>query len=364
MKYILQIAAHLTIGGAEKVCRDIGLYANPEEYETHYVIFDDDIGDFGKEVEAKGCKIFKFREPSENYGEYFKALKDLMSKYPYTAVHAHTMFSIGWVMLAAKQMKIPVRVSHAHSALIDGNGFVKTVYESIMRNLILSCSTDLVACGEKAGIRLYGEKAYKKRGNLILNGIDTDLFAFSQEKRDKIRDKFNINSNFVLGHTGRLAEVKNQIFLLKLMPDILKRRPDAVLMLVGDGDDREMLESTAKELKIQDKVIFAGNSTNVQDYLSAMDVFVFPSLYEGLPLSILEVQANGLPCVISDTVPPDVFLTDLIHPVSLKNDSSNKWIEEILNVTRNNVTDYPLQLKNAGFDIHTAMKKVYEIYEN
>ena len=237
MKYILQIAAHLTIGGAEKVCRDIGLYANPDEYETHYVIFDDDIGDFGKEVEAKGCKIFKLREPSENYFEYFKALKSLMAKYHYTVVHAHTMFSIGWVMLAAKQMKIPVRVSHAHSALIDGDGLVKSIYENVMRRLILSCSTDLVACGEKAGIRLYGEKAYKKRCNLILNGIDTDAVVFSQEKRNEIRKKFNIESNYVLGHTGRLAEVKNQVFLLKLMPDILKQRPDTVLMLIGDGDD-------------------------------------------------------------------------------------------------------------------------------
>ena len=363
MKYILQIAAHLTIGGAEKVCRDIGLYGNPEEYETHYVIFDDDIGDFGKEVEAKGCKIFKFREPSENYGEYFKALKELMSKYPYTAVHAHTMFSIGWVMLAAKQMKIPVRVSHAHSALIDGNGLVKSVYENVMRKLILSCSTDLVACGEKAGIRLYGEKAYKKRGNLILNGIDTKIFSFSQVKRDEIRNKFNISDKFVLGHTGRLAEVKNQSFILKLMPEILKQRDNAVLMLIGDGDDRQMLENTAKELGVYDKVIFVGNVTNVQDYLSAMDVFVFPSLYEGLPLSILEVQANGLPCVISDTVPPDVFLTELIHPLSLKEPESH-WINKILSVNRQPDKDYSNELKASGFDLETAMEKVYSIYEN
>lgn len=363
MKYILQIAAHLTIGGAEKVSRDIGLYANPDEYETHYIIFDEDIGDYGREVEAKGCKIFKFREPSENYVEFFKALKDLMAKYRYTVVHAHTMFSIGWVMLVAKQMKIPVRVSHAHSALMDGNGLIKSVYESVMRMLILSCSTDLVACGEKAGKRLYGEKAYKKRGNLILNGIDTDTFAFSEKKREEIRNVYNLNNSFVLGHTGRLVDVKNQVFIIKLMPRILEHRPDAVLMLIGDGDDRKMLENTAKELGIQDKVIFVGNTINVQDYLSAMDVFVFPSLYEGLPLSILEVQANGLPCVISDAVPPDVYLTDLIHPLSL-NDSSDKWIETILNVTRTNAENYPLQLKNAGFDTHTAMKKVYEIYEN
>ena len=363
MKYILQIAAHLTIGGAEKVARDIGMYANPEEYETHYVIFDEDIGDYGREVIENGCKIFKFREPSEDYREYFRELKKLMAKYPYTAVHAHTMFSIGWVMLAAKQMNIPVRVSHAHSALIDGKSIVKSLYESVMRTLILAYSTDLVACGEKAGERLYGKNAYKKRANLILNGINTEIFRFSEEKRNEIRQKLNLQDKFVIGHTGRLAEVKNQSFLIELMPEILKQRENAVLLLLGDGDDREMLEEKVCTLNLKDKVIFAGSVRNVQDYLNAMDVFAFPSLYEGMPLSILEVQANALPCVISDTVPPDVFLTDLIHPLSL-NDSRDKWIETIISLKRNNSKDYPQELKNAGFDTQTAMEKVYRIYEN
>ena len=363
MKYILQIAAHLTIGGAEKVARDIGMYANPEEYETHYVIFDEDIGDYGREVIEKGCKIFKFREPSEDYREYFRELKKLMAKYPYTAVHAHTMFSIGWVMLAAKQMNIPVRVSHAHSALIDGKSIVKSLYESVMRSLILAYSTDLVACGEKAGERLYGKKAYKKRANLILNGINTEIFRFSEEKRNTIRQQLNLQDKFVIGHTGRLAEVKNQSFLIELMPEILKKRDNAVLLLLGDGDDREMLEEKVGALNLKDKVIFAGSVCNVHDYLNAMDVFAFPSLYEGMPLSILEVQANGIPCVISDTVPPDVFLTDLIHPLSL-NDSKNKWIETILSVKRNTSKNYPQELKHAGFDTQTAMEKVYRIYEN
>ena len=363
MKYILQIAAHLTIGGAEKVARDIGMYADSEEYEIHYVIFDDDIGDYGKEVLKKGCKIFKLREPSENYREYFIELKKLMSKYRYTAVHAHTMFSIGWVMLAAKQMKIPVRVSHAHSALIDGTGLVKSIYEFIMRKLILRYSTNLVTCGEKAGIRLYGEKAYKERGELILNGIDTENFRFSESTRKTLRESLNLQDKFVIGHTGRLAEVKNQAFLIDLMPDILTQKENARLLLLGDGDDRAKLEEKVKKLNLKDKVIFAGGVTNVHDYLNVMDVFAFPSLYEGMPLSILEVQANGLPCIISDTVPPDVFLTDLIHPLSLKNEKT-KWIEAILNSQRTEETDYPTELKNAGFDLQTAMKKVYNLYEN
>ena len=124
-----------------------------------------------------------------------------------------------------------------------------------------------------------------------------------------------------------------------------------------------MLENTAKELGVYDKVIFVGNVTNVQDYLSAMDIFVFPSLYEGLPLSILEVQANGLPCIISDTVPPDVFLTELIHPLSLKEPESH-WINKILSVSRQSGKDYSNELKASGFDLETAMEKVYSIYEN
>ena len=167
----------------------------------------------------------------------------------------------------------------------------------------------------------------------------------------------------MLGHTGRLADIKNQSFLIELMPELLKKREDAKLILLGDGDDREMLEEKVNTLNLKDNVIFAGSVCNVQDYLSAMDVFVFPSLYEGMPLSILEVQANGLPCVISDTVPPDVFLTDLIHPLSL-NGSKDKWIETILSVKRNNSKNYPQELKNAGFDTQTAMEKVYRIYEN
>lgn len=363
MKYILQIAAHLTVGGAEKVARDIGMYANPEEYETHYIIFDDDIGDYGNDVTKKGCKIFKLREPSENYAEYFKELKRIMSEYPYTAVHAHTMFSIGWVMLAAKQMHIPVRISHAHSALTDGKSALKSVYEFAMRKLILACSTNLVACGEKAGERLYGKSAFKKRGELILNGIDTELFRFSEEKRELMRRRLGLDGKFVLGHTGRLAEVKNQSFLIELLPEVLKKRDDAVLLLLGDGDYREKLSKKAEELNVTDKVIFAGSVPNVQDYLNAMDVFVFPSFYEGMPLSILEVQANGLPCVISDTVPDDVFLTDLIHPLSLNCDKSI-WADTVTNQKRNTSTDYPHELKTAGFDTETAMKKIYKIYEN
>ena len=165
-----------------------------------------------------------------------------------------------------------------------------------------------------------------------------------------------------MGHAGHLAEVKNQAFLLELMPEVLKRRPDAMLLLLGEGGDRPMLEQKIRDMGLENHVIMTGNVTNVADYLSAMDVFVFPSLFEGTPLSILEVQANGLPCVISDSVPPDVFLTDLIHPLSLQAPKDD-WVDMVLKQQRTNTQYYNEQLRGSDYAVENAMGKIYTIYK-
>lgn len=361
-KKILLVAPVLDIGGAEKVVRDVAWYADSQKYEVHLLILREKVGIYERQLLEKGCKSFHVPEPSDNYVNYLKALLQIMRREKYYAVHVHTMFSSGWVMLAAKLCGVPVRVAHAHSALRDGQSVVKTIYEAVMRFLILSCATDLVACGVKAGQRLYGPRAYKKRGQLVLNGIDIPAFAYSEDSRRGIRAQLNVGDCFVLGHAGHLADVKNQSFLLELMPLILERRPDARLLLLGEGADRPMLEKKIRDMKLQDHVIMTGNVTNVADYLNAMDVFVFPSLYEGLPLSILEVQANGLPCVISNRVPEDVFLTDLIHPLSLE-DSKKLWVEKILSVRRDQPYSYNEKLRGSDYTVETAMEKIYRIYE-
>lgn len=359
---ILIIAACLKIGGAEKVARDIALYGDPERYEYHYTVFGEEIGAYESQLEAMGCRIFHLSSPSKGYGAYLRALTELIREHRYHAVHAHTMFSCGWPMLAAKRMGVPVRVTHAHSALVDGKSPVKTVYEALMRSLILSCATDLVACGEAAGIRLYGRKAYRQRGKLIRNGIDTDAFRFDPAARQRIRSQLGFGNAYLLGHAGHLAPVKNQRFLIDLMPALLKRQPNARLCLLGEGSDRPMLEKRIRELGLEQHVTLTGNVRNVADYLSAMDVFVFPSLYEGTPLSILEVQANGLPCVLSTGVPKDVFLTDLIHPLSLDAPKQD-WLDAILGCARRDSGAYGPHLKELGCGTEAAMDAIHRIYK-
>ena len=358
---VLIIAAKLCIGGAEKVARDIALMDTSGEFEYHYVVFGDDVGEYEHQLQSRGCRIIHLPEPAENYIAYWRSLRTLLKQERYHAVHAHTMFNCGWAMLLAKFSGVPVRIAHSHSALTNGGGMVKTVYEKLMRGLILTCSTDLIGCGDKAGRRLFGEKAWDKRGQLVLNGIDVASFAYNTQIRNAIRKQLALSDRFVLGHAGHLAEVKNQSFLLDLMPEVLKRRPDAMLLLLGEGGDRAMLEQKIRDMGLENHVIMTGNVSNVADYLSAMDVFVFPSLFEGTPLSILEVQANGLPCVISDSVPPDVFLTDLIHPLSLQA-PKNVWLDMILNQQRRDMQRYSEQLRGSDYAVETAMEKIYTIY--
>ena len=360
MKYILHIIAKLYIGGAEKIARDIGLYA-PEGYENHYVVFGDEIGEYEEELIERGCRVFHIPEPAKSYPQFVRNLKKLMREYDYTAVHAHTMFSSGWAMLAAKQMNVPVRIAHAHSALRTGASAVKSVYEAAMRKTILGCATDLVGCGVEAGNRLFGGNAFAQRGRLIYNGTDTAQFAFDPVKRERMREKLGLCDKFVIGHAGHLAKVKNQSFLLDIMPELLKRKSNAVLLLLGEGSDRKMLEEKVSGLGLSDKVIMTGSVPNVADYLCAMDAFAFPSLYEGMPLSIVEVQANGLPCVISDRVPGDVFLSDLLTVLPIE--KTEPWIEAICKVKRSEPEKYAAMIRESGFDMSTTVNSFYEIYE-
>lgn len=361
MKRILIVSAALKVGGAEKVARDICLCSDPDAYEFHYVVFGDNFGEYEQEILNRGGKVFHLDSPGKSYRQYMKSLAALMKEYRYYAVHAHTMFNCGWVMMAAQKAGVPVRIAHAHSALENGKSLAKDLYEKAMRRMILKNATDLVACGEQAGIRLFGEKAYRERGQLILNGVDVEAFRFDESKRQAIREKLGWQDFLLIGHVGHLASVKNQKFLLELMPKILQRSPNARLLMLGEGDDRAMLESRIRELALEDKVLMPGNVTNVGDYLSAMDVFVFPSLFEGMPLAILEVQANGLPCVISTGVPRDVFLTDLLHPLALTDDK-RKWIDAIICAERENPGSYADALKNTGFALQGSMEKIYSIY--
>lgn len=360
---ILILPGGLQIGGAEKVAANISKYAPEDEFEFHYLVFDCHENVYRPEIEARGGKVITVPLPNRGYGAYIRTLADLMKEHQYAAVHSHTMFNSGINLAVAKWAGVPIRIAHSHTTKTEHRvSLAKRIYTDCMRAVILTTATHRIGCGVDAGYWLFGKKGFDRSGFVLRNGIDTKAFAYSEAARNKIRSQYHLEDTFVIGHTGTLLPVKNQEYLIARMPQILKRRPNAVLMLVGGDEGSEMprLKKIAEECGVSERVIFTGPVLNVNEHLSAFDVFAFPSKREGTPLALLEAQANGLPCMVSKNVPEDSFLTDLITTVSLED--PDKWTEGLCNSWRSGSDHEFEKIKQAGYDALDAYRRIYEVY--
>lgn len=358
---VLEIVADLKIGGAQRVAANISKYAYDDLHFT-YMVFGDDIGEYEQEITAAGHSVVHVPSPKKSEAAFSNALFRQLRSRKYDVVHCHTMYSCGLVMLIARLMGVPGRVSHSHTAKDQaGNrSSLRGLYKRFMQDLIWYCGTDYLACGADAGAELYGAARFQKKGVVIKNGIDTSAYRFSPDNRSAVRNLLGLRDVFVIGHVGHYEAVKNQVFLIRLMPEILKNRQNAVLLLYGGGSQRKTLENEIAKLGLNDHVRVMGNVNNIPDILSAFDVFAFPSLFEGTPLALLEAQANGLPCVISDSIPEDACLTDLICRIPLS--EPQEWMKQILSAERHHASDYPEALERKYESIRKSMEAIYEIF--
>ena len=215
-------------------------------------------------------------------------------------------------------------------------------------------------CGEESGEWLYGERN-KSRFVMMNNAIDTAAYAWSPTRCKKVRHELNLEGVYTLGHVGNFTQPKNHSFLLEIFTALLKKEPDTVLLLVGGGEGMSKMQEKAQELGIAEHVRFLGVRSDVADLMQAMDVFVFPSLYEGLGIALIEAQAAGLPCVVSDTIPHEAYLTDLVDSESLSA-PAEKWAEKILAKRAIPRTDRRAEIAAHGFDITTEAVKLQEFY--
>ena len=362
-KKILVVAGGLQIGGAERVAANISKYSEDDTFEFHYLVFEGNENVYGPEILERGGKVITVPQPRKNYVSYIINLWKLMKQHRYAAVHSHTMFNSGINLAVAWINRIPIRIAHSHTTKTEVPvSLAQKIYEYLMRQLVVFSSTHYFACGVDAGEWLFGRKVFQKKGYVMRNGIDTEMFAWSEKNRTKIRTLYGVEEAFVIGHTGTLVKVKNQKFLIEQMPDILRKKTNAVLMLVGgnEGNELENLKATAKECGVEERVIFCGAVLNTNEYLSAFDVFVFPSTREGTPLALLEAQTNGLPCIVSENVPTDAFLTDLVTTLPLNN--LKTWVHCICSASRIMPEQYQAKVADAGYDARSAYNQIYEIY--
>ena len=260
----------------------------------------------------------------------------------------------GIVLKAAKKCHVKTCVAYAHSSDRGTKNAVKLLTYKLLRGWINRYSDLRIACSQKAGEYVYG---IGKQFHVIGNGIDTEAYRFSQETRDKVRGMLSIRDELVIGSVGRLSPEKNQVFLVYVLKELRELGTDAVLLLVGDGSARESIEQSVRDNGLQDYVILTGARSDVPDLLCAMDVFLFPSLHEGLGICAIEAQASGLRTVCADTIPTEVGITDLASYKSL-NDGPKSWAEEIRNdQLEENREKYFKEVSDRGYSISECIKR-------
>lgn len=364
---VLHVISKMSREGAQTFIMNLYRNINRNKVQFDFLINSKEKAAYDDEIRQMGGRLIYIPGPSKTnifrYANYAAGI--IKENGPYQCVHGHSLFFNGIIAEAAYKAGVLIRISHAHSSN-DGrlNSFTRNIYRDRMRHKILKYSTDLFGCSKEACEFLFGERCFNdNRVRIINNGIETEKFVFNEEIRVKMREELGIkDSTIVVGHVGRFSYPKNHDFLIDIFKKVNEKNRNTLLLLVGDGNLREAIERKVEYLGLSNRVIFAGIRSDVADVLQAMDIFVFPSLYEGLPVTLVEAQASGLPCVISDNITKQVQITDLIHPVSLER-SPEYWSKKILEVTKDSLRiDTSSLIRENNFDIYSIAKTLTTFY--
>ena len=359
MKRLLCILSSLDAGGAETFMMKI-FRSLPEYYKIDFIVSAKS-GFYEKEVVELGGRIFRVPLRTKHPIKTFKAIYDVVKQNHYTHILKLCDTPIGlYDLLAAKMGGAKVLCVRSCNA---GSSTSKL---GAMVNDFLRPFFNYMADVKLAPSRLAAEFTFGKaeveagKVKFIHNGVDLNVYKFDKDNREKIRKEFGIaEEQLVIGHIGRFNQQKNHKFLIEVLAEVLKQKPDALLMLVGDGEKKSEIKEQIKSLGIEESVIFTGIRSDVPALLSAMDVFVFPSFYEGMPNTVIEAQATGLPCVIADTITKEAEVTECVNFMSLS-DSAESWADKALTLfekDKENRFCYGDKMKNAGYDIGSCVKR-------
>lgn len=358
---ILQVIATLDRGGAETLLVNIFENIDRNKYQFDFLVFGNKKYDYEEKVLELGGKIIRFPSPVEiGMFKFIKQLKNLIKKENYDIVHAHTLFNCGPVMLSSFLANVKKRISHSHNTklLEEKISAKKRIYFFLSKVLINLLSTDCLACGEAAGNFLY----YKFRKFIIINnGINIEKYKFDDSLRKQIRNKLGIsNDSLVIGNIGRLNFQKNQKFLIDIFEKIIIDFPNSFLIILGDGELKEELTNIIQQKHLEKNILLLGNLPNANEYYNMFDIFVFPSLFEGLPYTLIEAQCNGLPIVASSSISPQSNVTNRIVFLDL-NDSEEIWKQTILKEKEKRYIDIAAIMKS-GYSVMNTTDTMVNIY--
>lgn len=354
---VAHIIGKMVGGGVESFIMNYYRNIDRNKIQFDFIIDSDSKVVPRKEIENLGGRIIEI-PPYQKVFSYIKELKKVFKDNNYKIVHSHLNTLSVFPLYCAYSAKVPVRIAHSHSTT-NKKEWKKNIIKNILKPFSKVFATDYFSCSEHAARWLFGNKTFEQgKVSIIHNAIDVDKFRYNEEIRNKIRKELQIENKFVLGHVGRFVQQKNHDFLIDIFSEVYKENKNAVLLLIGDGPLEEKIKEKVNKLNLKDSVYFLGIKENVNEIMQAMDVFVFPSLYEGLGIVLVEAQCSGLPCVVSEEVPKEALILDNIASINLNN--VMEWKKCVLNLNGEREKKLPEEMKK--YNIAYSQKDLQQKY--
>lgn len=368
---ILHIVGIMNMGGLENLIMNIYRNIDRDKIQFDFLVTREEIGIFDQEIKSLGGKIYNI--PSmESVGiiKYKKNLRRFFREHQeYRIVHCHRDALCSVYLKEAKKANIPVRIAHSHNIRLAETKNIKGLVKSLLKNYFMLYTNNVAshrfACSNLAGKWLYGDNEFK----IIPNAIDTRKYNYNEEIALSLREELNISEEtFVIGHVGRFDIQKNHKFLVDIFKEFEKQHSDCLLCLVGDGSLSDEIKSYVKNNNLQDKVRFLGIREDVNKLMMMFDVFLFPSLFEGLGIVLVEAQSTGLSCLISDQIPQESDMRlGLTQYLTL--DNQNVWLENLKTISekqkdlRINRKSNLNKIKERGYDILSLTTQIQSFYQ-
>lgn len=366
MKRVLHIGMSDNLGGIEIFLINFYRKINKKKIQFDFINMYDGKLCFEDEIIKMGGKIYKIPNEKKNPLGFKKELKRIVQTNRYEVVHVHkNSLAFISVFKLLKKMKVKKVIAHSHNTQSSKPNFIINVLHKINKLFLSKYANCFCACSKEAGEWMFSKKILESNDFIILNNaIEIERFIFNQNVRNEVRKEFFVdNETFLVGHVGRFSPQKNHLFLIDFFSEFIKTKENCKLMLVGQGTTMELVKEKVKKLKLEDKVIFVGERIDVNRFYQAFDLFVFPSIYEGLGIVLIEAEASGLPCLASTEVPKLTKIIDDIDYIKLE-ESIDKWVEVANNILEKfeRKNTYNL-ISNKGFNIEIEVKKLERIYE-
>lgn len=355
-KRIVHMLNSMGMGGIENFIMNLYRNIDREKYQFDFILTSNEESYFEKEIKELGGNIYKIPRMEKYPLKHLQELKKILKSNTYVAFHRHTANSIVFTdLVIANLSNIKKIIVHSHST-----SHPKAWLNKLFRPLLYALADEHLACGKEAGEWLYGKKKFK----IINNGMQLENYEYSEEKRKLCREKFGFTENDILiGHVGRFDDAKNQKYIIEVFEKICKLSNQYKLLLCGDGELRGKLNLYCKENGLDGKVLFLGIRKDINEILQALDLFVFPSKYEGLPVSLIEAQLTALPCFISENIPSEAIYNNNILRLGINEENKEEWCNQIIALP---ITTAYRKYKNEklynDYDIKNIINELCEIY--